>query len=128
MPPVTENEINKILKAGFENHFIRMGDELFTIKSKANGNCPYLKKDCSCMIHDVKPTLCKIWPIVPHYQNNKRGYIVIKCPLFPLISKKEFQQKKKEAEKISIQIVKHLWNISSPLKQEYKRFEYVKIL
>lgn len=127
MPPVTEKEKHNILKAGFEDHFAKIGDGVYAIKPGDNGNCPYLKKDYSCKIHGVKPTLCKVWPVIPHYQNNKRDCIVIKCPLFPLISKKEFQQTKKEAERIPLPIVQHLWNISPAMKQKYKRFEYEKI-
>ena len=126
-PPVTEKEKQDILKAGFKDHFTKIRDGVYAIKSRNNGNCPYLKEDYSCEIHRVKPTLCKVWPVIPHYQNNKRDCIVIKCPLFPLISKKEFQQTKKEAERIPLPIVQHLWNISPAMKQKYKRFEYEKI-
>jgi Fe-S-cluster containining protein len=125
-PPVTEKEKNSILQAGFKDHFTKIRNGVYTIKSIDNGNCPYLKEDYSCEIHRVKPTLCKVWPVIPRYQNNKRDSIVIKCPLFPLISKKEFQQTKQEVEKIPLPIIQHLWNISPVMKQKYKRLEYEK--
>ncbi|UCD12953.1 MAG: YkgJ family cysteine cluster protein [Thermoplasmatales archaeon] len=127
IPPVTEKEKHNILKAGFKNHFIKIRDDMYTIKSRDNGNCFYLKEDYSCGIHSVKPALCRVWPIIPRYHNNKRGCIVIKCPLYPLISKTGLKQTKKEAERIPLPIVQHLWNISTAMKERYKRFEYEEI-
>jgi len=127
MPPITEKEKDDILKGGFEDYFMKITDEVYTIKSGDNGKCPYLNEDYSCKIHSVKPTLCKVWPVIPRYQNKKRECIVIKCPLFPLISKKEIQQTKKEAERIPLPIIQHLWTISPAIKQKYKKFEYDKI-
>lgn len=126
-PPVTQIEKQDILDAGFKDYFIKVKNGIFTIKAAENGTCPYLKNDYSCEIHHVKPKLCKVWPIIPFYKNNNRGYIVIKCPLFSYLSKNELQQAHKEAEEIPLSIIKHLWNISPDMKKKYKQFEYEEI-
>jgi len=126
-PPVTEQEKLDILAAGFNDYFTKDEDDIYTIKPDSNGICPYLKDDYSCEIHQVKPKLCKIWPVIPRYKNNKRDYIVIKCPLFPELSREELKKAKKKAETISTPIIQHLWAISPEMKRKYKQFEYEEI-
>jgi len=126
-PSVTEHEKLAILAVGFNDYFTKIDDDIYIIKPDSNGICPYLKDDYSCKIHQVKPKLCKIWPVIPRYKNGKRDYVVIKCPLFPQLSKEKLEQAKKEAETISTLIIQHLWDISPETKQKYKRFEYEEI-
>jgi len=124
LPPVTEEERNAILKAGFTDHFTHIGNGIYTIKPTEQGKCPYLTFDDSCEIHQVKPKLCSVWPVIPHYKNNKRGFIVVKCPLFSQLPKGAIDQAKKEAETIPLPIIHHLWNISSETKKKYKVYDY----
>ena len=124
LPPISIKEKEEILNMGNENYFIPLKDDIYTIKALENGSCPYLKSDNTCHIHNVKPDLCKIWPIVPRIKNNKKEYIVIKCPIFPLLSEDDIKNSKKEAEKIPSEIINQLWNISNELKEKYKKFEY----
>jgi len=126
-PPVTEQERENILKAGFNDYFIHVGNGIYDMESGDNERCPYLKHDYSCEIHSVKPELCRIWPVIPRYKNNKRDCIVIKCPLFPHLSEKEIMQAKKEAETLPLSIIEHLWDISPEIKKKYKVFEYEEI-
>lgn len=126
-PPITEQEKQDILEAGFSDYFIDVGNGIYDIKPAKDGTCPYLKRNYSCEIHRVKPKLCRIWPVIPRYKDNKRGCIVVKCPLFPYMSKKEIQQAKKVADTIPPAIIKHLWDISSEMKKKYKRFQYQEI-
>lgn len=126
-PPITEKEKHDILRARFKDFFIKVEEGIYEIRPRDSDKCPYLKNDCSCEIHDVKPKLCRIWPVVPQYKNKKLSYIVIKCPLFSYISKKEIQQAKIDAKTIPPQIIRHLWNISSKMKEKYKQFEYEEI-
>ena len=126
-PPVTKKEKQTILTAGFEDHFIDMGNGIFEIKPGKNGNCPYLQNDYSCEIQSVKPQLCSVWPVVPRVKQSKRSYLVIKCPLYQYLSHKEVDQAKKDAEHIPLPIIQHLWNISPALKNKFKIFDYEEI-
>ncbi len=126
-PLVTKQEKNAIIAAGYSNFFIKYENDVYSIKPNEKGICPYLKDDYSCDIHHLKPKLCKIWPVIPRYKNGKRDYIVIKCPIFPELSKDDLKQAKNEAEAIPTPIVKYLWAISSEVRHKYKRFEYENI-
>jgi Fe-S-cluster containining protein len=126
-PPVTEEEKNAIIEAGFDDYFLYRRHGIYDIKTGMNSRCPYLKNDNSCLIHDVKPILCRIWPVIPRIKNNKRSFIIIKCPLFPHLSKEDIIQAKKEAETIPVEIIQHLWAISKEMKEKYKLFDYEKI-
>jgi len=126
-PPITEKEKNDIINAGFTDHFIKIEEGIYAIQSNKNDSCPYLKNDYSCEIQPVKPILCKVWPVIPRYKDNKRSCIVIKCPLFPSLTEKEIKQAKKEANTIPLSILAHLWKISPEIKQKYKQFEYKEI-
>lgn len=127
LPPVTRKERDDILDMGFDDHFSSIGNGVYIIKPTKQGNCPYLKTDYTCKINEVKPKLCKIWPVIPRHKNNKRGCIVIKCPIFPQISKDELKQAKKESETIPLPIINHLWDISNETKKKYKQFKYEEI-
>ncbi len=124
MPLLTKQEKNKILAAGFNDSFIEIEKGIYTIKSSKDHTCPYLTAEYSCKIQNVKPKLCKTWPVIPRYEQHKRTFMVIQCPLYPSLSKQEIQQAKKEAATIKQRIVLLLWSISPDLKQEYKRFQY----
>ena len=126
-PPITEQEKRKILESGYKDYFHKIDKGVYTITSGSDKKCPYLKSDYTCQIHKVKPKLCQLWPIIPHYKKNKRGCLVIKCPIYPLLTEEEIQKAKKEANTIPINIINHLWNVSPETKQEYKKFEYEEI-
>lgn len=127
LPPVTEKERNDILNAGFNDYFTHIGNGIYTIKPADQGRCPYLKHDYSCEIHPVKPILCRIWPVIPRYKNNKRGCIVVKCPLFSQLPRDVINQAKKEGETIPLPVIYRLWDISSETKKKYEIFEYEEI-
>ena len=126
-PPVTEKEKQQILKAGFPDFFEKIGTDLYRIKSQDKKRCPYLKKDDSCSIHNVKPELCALWPVVPYYKNKKRGCLIIKCPLHSYLPKKFIDDSMREAKNIPLHIIEQLWKLSPEMKEKYKRFDYQKI-
>jgi Fe-S-cluster containining protein len=126
-PVITEQERRDILNGGFRDYFINIGDGIYEISDGENDKCPYLKNDCTCEIQSVKPNLCRIWPIVPHIKNNKRGYLLIKCPLSKHIADKELELAVKEAGGIPLLIIQHLWDISKEKKNLFKRFKYQEI-
>jgi Fe-S-cluster containining protein len=123
-PPVTKQEKDTILQAGFSDHFIQIDENIYQIQAEDQKPCPYLKKDYSCEIQHIKPKLCKIWPVIPRYKQNKRGYIIIKCPLYFHLTPQDIQQAKNEAAAVPQEIVTQLWMISPEMKEKYKRFTY----
>lgn len=127
LPPITAQERQIILDAGNPDHFKKLSDDVYQIIPDKNGVCPYLSTEYQCTIQEIKPTLCRIWPVVPHDKHTKRGAIVIKCPLYPLLSKQDIDHSKKEGETISPAVIAHLWNISEDTKDKYKVFDYEEI-
>lgn len=127
VPPVTEKEKQKILKAGFPNYFKKIEKNLYIIQSEHTKKCPYLKEDYSCSIQSVKPNLCKLWPVVPHYKNDTRGCLIIKCPLYSYLSKETIDNTIKKTANIPIPIIKYLWSLPKEMKEKYKKFDYQKI-
>ncbi len=125
-PTLTEKEKNKILKAGFKDYFIKIGKGLYDVKTKQQV-CPYLKKDYSCEIQKVKPRLCLAWPIIPYYKKGKRFYEIIKCPLYPYLNKKEIKKARKEASRISIDMIKNIWEMPLSMKKKIKKFGHEEI-
>lgn len=124
LPPITGMERQKILQAGFPDHFKKIQDDLYIIKPDKSSKCPYLTENYSCSIHTVKPQLCLLWPIIPSFKNKKKGSIVVQCPLYPYLSKNAVNKAISEADHIPSYIIEYLWNISSEEKQKYKRFHY----
>jgi len=123
-PFLKTQERDKILQAGYADRFIKITNEIYQIRANNRKECPYLQNDYTCEIHEVKPKLCSVWPIIPRNINNITRTIVIKCPLFPLLSKEELQKAQEEACTISDSVLFHLWNISLENKDKAKRFEY----
>ena len=98
-PSFTEKERKKVLKAGFKDYFFKVGPGIYEVKAE-KGVCAYLKKDNSCEIHKVKPILCLCHPVFPNFEG-KKGYTIIYCPLAKILSKKEINKCKKEADRVS---------------------------
>ena len=125
-PPLTEKEKQDIIKNGGKDCFIEVEKGVYNIKSEKESFCPYLD-DYICKIHDVKPKLCKVWPVVPRIIDDKRSFIVIKCPLYKHLTKEDIDKAKRECEEIPDLIVERLWNISPEMKEKYKIFEYEEV-
>ena len=94
-PDFTKKEMQRVLRAGFKDCFSKIDNNHYELKSK-NGKCPYLSKDYSCLIHNVRPLMCKCWPIFPDIKNKKREYFLIQCPVTSYLSKKEILTMKKQ--------------------------------
>ena len=100
-PNFTEKEMRRVLKEGYkyEDYFFKVRPKIYELKSK-RGKCPYLKKDNSCEIHKIKPILCVCHPVFPNF-SGKKGYTLIECPLAKIMTKKEIDRCKKDADKVS---------------------------
>jgi Fe-S-cluster containining protein len=99
----SEREMKKALKINpeYKNLFIKVGDDHYEAKTK-NGNCLFLDKNNSCIIHNAKPLLCKCWPIYVDIKKNKKEYFLVACPLTKYLTKKQIQSMEKQAQKVSI--------------------------
>lgn len=97
-PDFTEKEMLRVLKAGYKNCFVKINKNHYELKSK-KGICPYLK-NFSCEIHKVKPLMCKCWPVYLQFRGKKKEYVLVQCPLTPLLSQSEIKKMRKQAGKI----------------------------
>ena len=98
-PDFTKKEMQEVLDSGFKNHFVKIGKNHYELKSK-KGICPYLARNYSCLIHKVRPLMCKCWPVCVDLVEGKKKLYLAHCHLTPLISKKEMGVMKKQALKI----------------------------
>lgn len=95
-PCFTKQETKRVLESGYSNHFVKLNEHHFELKSK-KGICPYLTKDCACSIHKVRPVMCRCWPV---YINKKKEFFLVDCPLASFLSNKEINVMKKQASQI----------------------------
>lgn len=121
-PNFTEKEMKNVLKKGHKNYFFEVRDKIYELKSKKD-RCPYLKKDNSCEIQNVKPLLCLCWPVLPDFKNWKKTYILIECPLTKVLTKNEIEKCKKEASKISKKMMDIALDYSTIPKKEAEKLE-----
>jgi Fe-S-cluster containining protein len=123
-PIVTKKERNKILKTGFKNVFVKF-EKYYSVKSK-NGKCPFLR-DRLCLINDVKPLMCRIWPVYPVLKGNKRKFMVLDCPLTKQLSQKELQKLKIKAKKLPKELsADKITDLSPLIKKRLNKFGWNK--
>ncbi len=98
-PTMTLEERNKILDAGNMDHTIEnlIEGKLFYDVKDENGKCPYLGKNNLCTIHEVRPSVCKTWPVESAFKGEKHQTIVLDCPLTPYLSKNDLEGMKQLA-------------------------------
>jgi len=129
-PNFTEKEMRSVLKEGYKNYFYKVRKGIYELKSK-KAICPYLKKDNSCKIHKIKPLLCLCWPVFPKFKGKNKSYIIIDCPMTKILSKKEIKNCKKEASKVSKELIEVAFDYStvsgSTAKLIDKRFKKFKV-
>ncbi|MHA1297910.1 MAG: YkgJ family cysteine cluster protein [Candidatus Helarchaeota archaeon] len=69
----------------FEIEEIKYNKNILTFHTikKINGKCIFLERNRICLIHDVKPFDCKIWPLTWDYfpKDNKLVIYLGECPL-----------------------------------------------
>jgi len=123
----TKEEVDKIVQAGFDNHFEKLSDDVFITKWGGNGVCPYLKNK-ACSIHPVRPTLCKCFPVL---MLNENDFYLQHCPLLPHISKEEIENSKKILKKVPSKIIngssKYLKPYEKILSKRISRYKLEKI-
>lgn len=124
----TKIEMLKVLKAGYPDYFVELDDNHYEMKCK-KGICPYLKKDNSCLIHKIRPLVCKSFPVYLRHENNKTKFLLIEYPLSQLLAKNDIKIKKNQASRVK-EIIAATFSKSklpkSDLKAINKRFNKFK--
>ncbi|MBY8997315.1 MAG: YkgJ family cysteine cluster protein [Candidatus Thorarchaeota archaeon] len=69
----TKEEHESILRAGNEDHFVKISDNCYTTVWGEDGFCPYLE-DASCSIYNLRPLVCRKFPVFTF--TNKEHLIV----------------------------------------------------
>lgn len=105
-PDFTKEEMERVLKAGHPDYFVKIGRNHYELKGR-KGVCPYLKGNNSCLIQKVKPPMCKSWPVDVEYKKNKKAFLLIKCPLTPLLSKQDIGTMRKQAGSTTREIIEN---------------------
>ncbi|MFH1500548.1 MAG: YkgJ family cysteine cluster protein [archaeon] len=101
-PDFSKAEMEKVLKAGHKNFFVKVSGNHYELKSKG-GVCPYLKNNFSCKIHKVRPLMCICWPAVPILNGKKKLYMV-ECNFTKLLSEKQKKRLVKRALKLDNEV------------------------
>jgi len=96
-PVVTKAERRRILKAGFEDAFVPVRNYYY-VKCRG-GKCSFLRNKM-CRIHDVRPLICKIWPVYPVFKGNKRRFMVLDCPLTAQLSKTDIRKLEVQSKRL----------------------------
>ncbi|MGY5875040.1 MAG: YkgJ family cysteine cluster protein [Candidatus Thorarchaeota archaeon] len=89
----TRLELDEILEKGHANHFVGISKDCHITLWGDDGICPYLK-DSICTIYDVRPTVCKKFPIL---SVNNSEHFLVHCPLTSHLSEEELADCKKLA-------------------------------
>jgi|SRR3989338_1749808 len=118
-PDFSETEMKRVLAAGHPNFFNKINEHHHELKTK-DGLCPYLKEDHSCSIHELRPAMCRSWPIYPECSKDKKKYFQINCDLTPLLSEEEIEKLKKESESIPKELLVSSYNNSGLAEEEIK--------
>ncbi len=118
-PDFSEAEMKTVLEAGQANFFNKINEHHYELKTK-EGLCPYLKEDNSCSIHELRPAMCRSWPVYPECSKSKKKYFQINCALTSLLSAEEIERLKKEAESIPTELLVSSYNNSALTKKEIK--------
>jgi Fe-S-cluster containining protein len=126
----TKEEVDKIVKAGFDNHFENISENAYITKWGKDGVCPY-QKNTACSIHKVRPLLCRTFPAMFILKNKKREFYKQECPLQKLMSEKEmndsFELLKKVPDELIISANKYLDKYGKILEKRINKFKLVKV-
>jgi len=91
----TKKEMQRVLKSGYPNYFIKINDNHYETKTK-RGACAYLNKDNSCKIQKIKPKMCWAWPVNLGFSGKKKIYYLMQCPLTPYLKEEDIKKMKKQ--------------------------------
>lgn len=118
-PNVTKNEMQKVVNAGHPNFFIKHSNTHYEIKSK-KGTCLYLSKENLCSIHEVRPLVCRWWPVDYTYRDGKIELFLIECPLTKYVSEKYIQLMKRQITQLPEKTIHDFYSSTYLHKSEIK--------
>lgn len=120
---VTKLELEEILEAGHQNHFVKISENCYVTKWGEDGICPYLQ-DTSCTIYDVQPILCQKFPIVTF---DNREHFLAHCPLTEQLSEEHLWELAKLASKCPDELLEganlYLEPYGEILEERLRRFK-----
>ncbi|MBN2190201.1 MAG: YkgJ family cysteine cluster protein [Candidatus Aureabacteria bacterium] len=109
---LSEDERKKLCKAGHNRH-IEERDDYCVFEGDP---CPFYA-DGKCSIHDIRPTICRVYPMYPYINDDGKLEIDIddECPAVKELGKEFFEQAREKAEKfvkeeISVESYRKFWS------------------
>ncbi|MBN2062294.1 MAG: YkgJ family cysteine cluster protein [Deltaproteobacteria bacterium] len=105
---VSEGEIESIAsfmkmdKESFASKFLYKNHGRIYIASGKDGYCVFFDIDRKCLIHPVKPEICRIWPFFPANLKDRQSWEIARIACLginPDASFEEFIEESKEIEK-----------------------------
>jgi Fe-S-cluster containining protein len=107
----TRAEMQRVLNRGFHNYFVKIGRNHYELVCK-KGICPYLKKDNTCAINEIKPLACRSWPLyLKGAAKGKTRYFLLECPLATSLQGRDIRAMKKQANHVQ-SIIKSAFSAS----------------
>lgn len=114
-PIVTKEERDAIISK-YPDYFSENGT-LF--QAVTEDKCPYLKDD-TCSIYDVRPKVCRVWPVIVGEEDGERFYLLAHCPL--KLDKDAISKLIEEAKTMPIEVVQNNWNLPPHVMQRIRSF------
>ena len=90
---LTEAEMKNILDAGHADNFMKVDKNHYEMKS-IDGVCPYLHEENYCTIHQVRPTMCRCWPVDVQFEARGKKFYINSCPLTKFYPEEEIKKSK----------------------------------
>jgi Fe-S-cluster containining protein len=81
----TREEVDAILRAGHENHFVRVTENCYITTWGKDGICPY-QKGSACTIYNVQPLVCQKYPVVTF---TNQEHFIAHCPLIEHLTEED---------------------------------------
>ena len=111
-----------MLTAGRPDHFVKLNENHYETKCN-NGICPYLNlKDNSCSIHEVRPIVCRSFPVYVESKNGKTNLSLVDCPLSRYLSHREINVMAKQAVEVK-EIITTTFSSSKLPEEDLKLIE-----
>ena len=118
---ILPREKGKILdKMGkvYSRYFKKEGP-FYLLKARTGRKCPFLKNG-ECQIQEIKPLICKIFPVRFYENSAKITYLLsTPCPAIRRLSQKELRKQIKQAKKDILKIPK-------PIRKAYASLKFPK--
>lgn len=116
----TQEEVDKIVRAGYANFFRKIGENHYEMVSKEL-RCSYLGEDNLCSIYKLRPNACKAFPVNSVIENDRREDYLAACSLGRILSKKDSANLVKYCNLIPDKLIRNKFNNTLRTKEEIKK-------